>query len=136
MQTETSTREAYAYAQAHECELTRNQRRTLELIVSGRTNAEIGAALGMTLDGAKWNVSEILTKLGFSSREEVASYWRWRNRPARRLSRAMHALFGIPALKLAAGGTGLAVAVVSGVLLVAALSNDDEPDEMSQQGLF
>lgn len=137
MQTETpTTRESYAYAEAHECELTPNQRRTLDLIVSGRTNAEIGAALGMTLDGAKWNVSEILTKLGFSSREEAAAYWRWRNRPTRRLSRAMHALFGIPALKLAAGGTGLAVAVVSGVLLVGVLGNDDEPNEMSQQGLF
>ncbi|MBK6319809.1 MAG: hypothetical protein IPF51_13765 [Dehalococcoidia bacterium] len=54
----------FASARRNEAELNERQRTVLDLLVAGKTNAEIGDALGMSLDGAKWNVSEILTKLG------------------------------------------------------------------------
>jgi DNA-binding CsgD family transcriptional regulator len=81
------TAQQFAFAGKNERLLNARQREVLALVADGKTNAEIGEALGMTLDGAKWNVSEILTKLGFASREEAAEYWRWRSRPAARLGR-------------------------------------------------
>lgn len=58
--------------------LTSRQREVLELIARGRTNSEIAAQLGITLDGAKWHVREILGKLDVTSREEAAQAWRER----------------------------------------------------------
>jgi len=111
--------------------LNERQKRVLDLIVEGRTNREIGAALGMTLDGAKWNVSEILTKLGLSSREEAAAYWHWRKRrrlPAMPGTASFRALLGLPALKWVAGGAG-AVGLVAalGILAGYLLQEDNEP---------
>ncbi|MEX0784395.1 MAG: helix-turn-helix transcriptional regulator [Dehalococcoidia bacterium] len=54
-------------------DLTDTQRRVLDLIAQGKTNHEIGQALGITLDGAKYHVTEILNKLGVDSREEAAA---------------------------------------------------------------
>lgn len=85
------TAQQFAFAGKNERLLNARQREVLALVADGKTNAEIGEALGMTLDGAKWNVSEILTKLGFASREEAAEYWRWRSRPAARLRRILGA---------------------------------------------
>ncbi len=103
-------------AEHHERELTDRQRHVLDLIARGQTNAEIAADLGITLDGAKWNVSEILTKLGLSSREEAAEYWRWRRQPAPRTRRALRAMVGLPVVLKAASVLvlflGLAAAAV------------------------
>ncbi len=93
----------------------------LRLIAAGKTNPEIAEKLGMTLDGAKWNVSEILTKLGFASREDAAAYWRWRQQPAGRLSRWARGIFTLPAAKWVAGGIGAASAA-GGVVLGLALA--------------
>ena len=41
--------------------------------VSGLTNEEIAHRLGITLDGAKYHVSQILSKLGVATREEAAA---------------------------------------------------------------
>ncbi len=100
----------HRYADDHLAELTDRQRRVLDLIAGGKTNAQIGEALGITLDGAKWNVSEILTRLGFSSREEAAEYWRSRHRIRKQLARPLRALLGLPLVVKAAGAAG-AVAV-------------------------
>src|SRR3970282_2793029 len=51
--------------------LSERQMAVLGLLAEGRTNREIGEALGMTLDGAKWHVGEIISKLGVASREEA-----------------------------------------------------------------
>ena len=113
--------ESYGYAAEHEGELNGRQREVLRLLAGGRTNAEIAGALDITLDGAKWNVSEILSKLGFASCEEAAAYWRWRNRPAARLQRLARALAPVGGLKIAAGGGALVVAGVAAVVLVLAI---------------
>src|SRR5688572_27174119 len=39
---------------------TERQREALDLLARGKTNAEIGEALGLQLPGVKWHVSEIL----------------------------------------------------------------------------
>ena len=52
------TPDQFERASHFERQLTQRQKQVLDLIVAGRTNGEIATELGMTLDGAKWNVSE------------------------------------------------------------------------------
>ena len=52
----------------------------LALLREGLTNPRIAERLSITLDGAKYHVSEILSKLGVSSREEAAR-WQPSERP-------------------------------------------------------
>jgi len=52
-------------------ELTERQEEVLRLIARGYTNAQIGEALGITLDGAKAHVREVMRKLDASSREDA-----------------------------------------------------------------
>jgi DNA-binding CsgD family transcriptional regulator len=54
--------------------LTPRQWEVLALIREGLTDREIAARLGISLDGVKFHVSEILGKLGVTSRNEAA---RW-----------------------------------------------------------
>lgn len=64
--------------------LSERQREVLAMIAAGRTNPEIAEALGLTFWGARWHVSEILSKLGVESREEAAECWRRSRGVARR----------------------------------------------------
>ena len=43
--------------------------------MAGRTNAEIGQALGISADGVKWYVGELLLETGLANRRELASWW-------------------------------------------------------------
>ena len=52
------------------------QKEVLDLLAKGRTNREIAEELGISLDGAKWHVSEVITKLDVDTREEAAEWWR------------------------------------------------------------
>jgi uncharacterized protein YjbI with pentapeptide repeats/DNA-binding CsgD family transcriptional regulator len=88
------------------------EREVLDLIARGRTNGEISELLDISFATAKWHVSELITKLGVSSREEVAEYWRRERSLRRSIGRVLHAVVGLSAVKVAAGGvtvTGLAV---------------------------
>lgn len=69
-----------------ELELTKRQREVIELLTDGYSNLEIAQALGISLDGAKWHVGEILARLNVGTREEAASLWL--SRPSRRPSLA------------------------------------------------
>lgn len=103
---------------------TQRQRDVLALIAAGKTNREIGEALGISLDGAKWHVAEILAKLDAESREEAAEYWRHRNGLAPRFARIFRGVSFLAAWKW---GTAAAAAGCAAVLLVAisgALSNE------------
>lgn len=71
---------------------TERQREVLDFIARGRSNPEIAVALGISLDGAKWHMREILSKLGVESREEAAEYWRRRNGWHSRLSSVFRGL--------------------------------------------
>lgn len=110
-------------------EWTPRQREVLDLLAKGHTNGQIAERLGISLDGAKWHVSEILSKLQTNSRDEAADYWRHeKGLPARlvRLSRGL--AFGLPLRWAALGGfavaAGLAVAVV---FYVVAGGGEDTP---------
>jgi DNA-binding CsgD family transcriptional regulator len=70
-------------------EFTPRQRAVLDLLARGYTNGQIAEELGISLDGAKYHVSEILQKLGVDSREEAAEYWREFNSPRARIGRAI-----------------------------------------------
>ena len=52
-------------------ELTPRERQVAELIARGYTNPQIAAELTITRETAKTHVSNILSKLGVSSRSEV-----------------------------------------------------------------
>ena len=134
------TPDQFERASHFERQLTQRQKQVLDLIVAGRTNGEIATELGMTLDGAKWNVSEILTKLGLADRDEAADYWRWRNRRSRRLASMARGLIGLPALGWATGAAGVAALAIAGFGVFASaagLGDDisspsaivDEPDD-------
>jgi DNA-binding CsgD family transcriptional regulator len=51
------------------------QARILDGVARGRTNAEIAAEIGMTLDGVKWHVSRALSETGLSDRQSLARWW-------------------------------------------------------------
>lgn len=124
----------FEHAARFEGELSERQREVLALIAAGRTNAEIADALEMTLAGAKWHVSEILTKLGLDSREEAAAYWHWRQAPPRRARRALGGLLGLFGWKAAAGAAAAAVAVagVAGAALLAGTDDSKAEDGPGQ----
>jgi DNA-binding CsgD family transcriptional regulator len=105
----------------HVLNWTRRQRQVLQLIGAGRTNAEIAEELSVTLPGAKWHVSEVLTKLGVASREEAAEYWRERSRLAARARRSLRGVVGVLSGKVLLGGaTAAGVAgVAAGAVIIA-----------------
>lgn len=56
--------------------LTPRQWQVLEHVREGMTNEQIARRLGISRDGAKFHVSEIITKLGVRSRREAATWHR------------------------------------------------------------
>lgn len=95
--------------------LTQRQRDVLRLIADGRTNPEIAETLGVSLAGAKWHVSEVLSRLGVESREDAAEIWREENSLPRRFTTLVRGLVGFGGLKLVFGGVAVAGAIVAGV---------------------
>lgn len=53
--------------------LTPAEWRVLEALRDGGTNAEIGARLGITADGVKFHISNMLSKLGLRNRRDLAA---------------------------------------------------------------
>lgn len=111
----------------HRFDLTPRQREVLDLMARGLTNYEIAEALGVSLSGAKWHVSEVLSKLGVASREEAAAFWRTYNRPTARLSRAARGLLALPALKLAGAAVVGSVALFVCTAAITATFGSDDP---------
>lgn len=89
--------------------VTDRQREVARLIADGHTNPQIAEALGISLDGAKYHVSELLGRLGLARREEVAAWYRehygWRTR--------LRGLFALPLLPLLLGGGAMTATVVA-----------------------
>jgi DNA-binding CsgD family transcriptional regulator len=124
----------------HVLNWTPRQRQVLKLIGAGRTNAEIAEELAVTLPGAKWHVSEVLTKLGVASREEAAEYWRERGRLGSRAGRALQGLAGLLSGKALIGGaTAVGVAgiaagavIIAGSLAETRHASEADPDAADQ----
>lgn len=103
-------------------DLTVRQEQVIRLIERGFTNGEIATELGITLDGVKFHVSEILAKLEVGSREEAVQAWRSRRVPP-------WSSFGLPMLKVggivAAGAVGV-VAIAGMVIALRSGGSDSE----------
>lgn len=115
---------------------TSRQREVLDLLAAGVTNREIAERLGIGLDGAKWHVSEILTRSGFDSREEVADYWRQRKGLRGRLRDLKGVLLVGTMVKVSAA---VALVAMAGIAFTSALwiwftPSDDHADAPS--GVF
>jgi len=109
-------------------ELSERQQEVLALMAEGRTNYEIAEALDLSLEGAKYHVSEILGKLGVDSREEAIAWWRG-HRPVReRLPQRMRFLW--PALGWVGGvaAVGVAGLVALGMVLHFVGTSQESPD--------
>ncbi len=115
---ETGSRPSH-YNTRYRLDLTPRQRQVLDMIERGSTNFEIAQALGLSLEGAKYHVSEILGKLDVASREEAASYWRHYNRPAARLERVLRGLMLMSPLR--AGAIAAAVGGAAGLAIIVAV---------------
>ncbi|HYM27373.1 MAG TPA: LuxR C-terminal-related transcriptional regulator, partial [Steroidobacteraceae bacterium] len=59
-------------------QLSARQRQILDSVAAGKSNGVIADEIGITLDGVKWHVSELLGETGFASRHELADWWRQR----------------------------------------------------------
>jgi DNA-binding CsgD family transcriptional regulator len=104
------------YNTRYKHDLTPRQTAVLDLMAEGRTNAEIAERLGLTLDGAKWHVREILGKLGMESREEAVAWWRrYRRFPARGMRVATSAIGWFVWKPAAIGGSLLGAVAAAGL---------------------
>jgi DNA-binding CsgD family transcriptional regulator len=110
--------------------LTPREWEALTLVREGLTNPQIAERMGITLDAAKYHVSEILSKLQLRSREEAAT---WQPEPPReaalRPSWANAIARWMPFLAPAAG-VSVAVAAVAGlgVLAYGVISSEGEEE--------
>jgi DNA-binding CsgD family transcriptional regulator len=114
------------YRTATKAELTPRQREVLSLIAGGKTNPEIAEALGISLDGAKFHVREILGKLEVDSREEAAAWWRAQSSVGSRISSVVRALLPATWLKPAIAGAALGGLALASVVVGLALNGGDE----------
>jgi DNA-binding CsgD family transcriptional regulator len=111
-------------------DLTSRQRHILKLMAEGSTNAEIGQKLGITLDGAKWHVSEIIHKLDATSREDAVARWKASQSGLERAGRAARAMVGllkVPSAYLAAGAVATACVVAVSAALTSFEARDTGP---------
>ena len=102
---------------AHPDVLTPREWEVRELLRQGLTNRQIGERLGVSLDGAKYHVSEILGKLGVADRFEAAA---WQPTPVPWWRTAFPALLAWPFNNLWWGaGAKVAATVVVAAAVVA-----------------
>ena len=91
--------------------LTPREWEVLALLRERLTNEQIAERLGITLDGAKYHVSEILSKVGVATREDAAAW-----RPVERRA-WWQRLIAPPVLARIAGGLTIGAAVCALVAL-------------------
>jgi DNA-binding CsgD family transcriptional regulator len=96
--------------------LTPREQEVLNLLRRGLTNQQIADRLGISMPGARYHVSEILSKLGVDSRQEAAA-WSMAERPSRRWSLAFLAE---PLVRLPVGGIGKGIG--AGALALACIA--------------
>jgi len=94
-------------------ELTSRERKVLDLLGLELTNEQIAERLGISLDGAKYHVSQILSKLGVSRREEAVRATGQKSRWARLRVPLGARIIGGGLLVLALGGAGVLAAKVA-----------------------
>jgi len=96
--------------------LTPRESEVLSLLRQGMSNPEIATPMGISRDGVKYHVSEILSKLGVTSREEAAA-WATPAMPGRRWLPAFLAPAKLFTLKTA--GVAVIAVALGGLALLA-----------------
>ena len=114
--------------------LTPREQEVLALLQKGLTNEEIADRLGISRDGAKFHVSEILSKLGVQSRHQAAAwqsagtgrFWGWGtlSAAAKKLSLEHVMKFTTGAVLAAAGAVVLLIAL--GILIMESRSSGED----------
>jgi DNA-binding CsgD family transcriptional regulator len=112
--------------------LTERQREVLDLVAKGYTNFEIAQALGVSLEGAKYHIREILTRLGVETREEAAAIWQHELAPRVRVARWLGSVLSVPSLRLTAVVGGVAAVATAGVVVALAMRSGGEADIAEQ----
>lgn len=115
------------YQTRHRHSLTQRQEHILDLVCRGYTNQQIADDLEITLDGAKWNISEILRKLDVATRDDAAAFWREHNGLRERLRRGI-AVLGLAPLRWVATVAGVGAIAVAAVFVVAMASTGPGDD--------
>ena len=109
--------------------LTPREWEVLALVKEGLTNPQIAQRLGISESGARFHVSEILSKLGVNSRQAAAS---WREESLRRISFLaaltvrLHGMLGRLALGLLASAFLAFVALGLGVAVMERRAGQEE----------
>jgi len=109
--------------------LTPREQEVHTLLRKGLTNPEIAERMGISLDGAKYHVSSIMSKLGVISREEAAlvtvgkerPWWAVALAPPLWLWKKASVVAQSPSALAAGAAGGLSVAVVGSLALIAFL---------------
>lgn len=117
----------HRYHSRKRVELSDRQQHILDLLVKKYTNQQIADDVGMTLDGAKWHVTQIMTKLDVDTREEAAEFWRVHNGIRARLRRALLFTTLEPVRWVAAGTATAGVLAVVGVGIYLSWPRVDDP---------
>ena len=100
----------------------------LDLLVEGKTNAEIAVRLGITPDGAKWHISELLSETGTPDRQKLADWWR-----QRRSSRGQWLLLPLPARRMLKFGL-VTLAAAAFVIALAAVALHETAGSLRSTG--
>lgn len=109
--------------------LTAREEEVAALMARGLTNGQIADELGITFNTAKWHVSQVISKLGVSSREEAVAAWRYEHSLRRRLARAFAPVLSSRLFPVGAAASGALVAIA--VVLAFLLVRGDVGDEAS-----
>lgn len=115
-----------AYNPARRIELTKRQEDVVRLIAKGLTNAEIAERLGVTLDGAKWHVREILGKFGVESREEAAAEWERQRSAGSRVRMWSGSLWTSTAARWVGGLAVAGAGIAAGTGIAVTLRHDEQ----------
>ncbi len=115
------------YAVSPKAALTARQREVLALVARGYTNGQIAEELGISLDGAKFHVSEILERLHGATREKAVRAWNEAHSLRGRTSAFLGALMAPKVLAVTVTLASLAVVAGVGWGIMASRDTHDEP---------
>ncbi len=117
-------------------EVTDRQLEVARLVAAGYTNERIAQELGITHDGAKYHVSELLGRLGFERREEITAWYRSEHGSVvARTRRRLRSLTLLPAGLVAGGAVvGVAALVLLFVAFEGAMGGGDTDSDAPDPG--